>query len=127
MSENYASHGAQEQAESHAPYLQVWAALLILTIAEYFWARFLAGSTIILIAGLLSMALVKAGLVGYYFMHVKYEGKWVYLLIIPAIFMATVVVMGLVPDVAFHEQAAGVPQAAAPLNSPAPETLPASS
>ena len=33
----------------------------------------------------------------------KFEGKWVYALIIPALFMATVVVLGLVPDIAFHQ------------------------
>ena len=72
MTTSYPSHDAQEQAEAHAPYIQVWVALLVLTLAEYFWAKFLAGSTGLLIGGLLSMALVKAGLVGYYFMHVKF-------------------------------------------------------
>ncbi len=33
---------------------------------------------LILLVGLLLLAGIKAGLVGWYFMHLKFEGKWVY-------------------------------------------------
>ena len=72
------------------------------------------------------MALVKAGLVGYYFMHVKFEGKWVYLTIIPAIFMAMVVVLGLVPDIALHQRSTHDTQPAAPVADAVAEPIPAS-
>jgi cytochrome c oxidase subunit 4 len=120
MNPAYPSHDAQEQAEARAPYLHVWVALLILTVAEYIWARTLAGSSGLLIAGLLTMAAVKAGLVGLYFMHVKFEGKWVYGLIVPAAFMAAVVILGLVPDIAFHTPTwdSTPPAAAGPASDP---------
>jgi cytochrome c oxidase subunit 4 len=124
MEPTFASHDSQEQAEAHAPYLQVWIALLILTVAEYIWARWLAGTTLLLIAGLLTMAAIKAGLVGLYFMHVKFEGKWVYALIVPAFFMAAVVVLGLVPDIAFHPRSA---DAAAAVVAPGDDGSPAAS
>ena len=65
------------------PYLLVWFWLAILTGVEYFYAYGLGRSFFsILLAGLLVLAGVKAGMVGWYFMHLKFEGKWVYLLIV---------------------------------------------
>ena len=52
----------------------------------------------ILLVGLLVLAAIKAGLVGWYFMHLKFEGNWVYILIVPAIILATILVLALVPD-----------------------------
>ncbi len=40
-------------------------------------------------------------MVGWYFMHLKFEGKWVYALIVPAVILATILVLALCPDVAF--------------------------
>jgi cytochrome c oxidase subunit 4 len=72
--------------------------LAILTGIEYFYAYGLSSFFVILLCGLLVLAGIKAGLVGWYFMHLKFEGKWVYLLIVPAIVLATVLVLALVPD-----------------------------
>jgi cytochrome c oxidase subunit 4 len=113
MTETYATHEQQERAESDAPYIKVWGALLVLTVAEYLWARFLAGSAGVLIGGLLAMAAVKAILVAMYFMHVKFEGRWIYALIAPVVFMATVVVLGLVPDMVFPPRDRATPDVAA--------------
>ena len=55
---------------------------------------------VLLILGLMSMAFFKAALVGYYFMHVKFEGKWVFAMIIPACILAVLLVVALIPDVA---------------------------
>lgn len=53
-----------------------------------------------LIVGLLILAVTKASLVGLYFMHLKYEGNWVYMMLVPAAFLATVLMIGLYPDIA---------------------------
>jgi cytochrome c oxidase subunit 4 len=45
-------------------------------------------------------------------MHLKFEGKWVYLLIVPAIILAMVLVLALVPD-----------QAMRPVDTDAEETV----
>jgi cytochrome c oxidase subunit IV len=84
--------------EAHAPYLLVWLWLAILTGVEYFYAAGLKDFFVILLGGLLVLAGIKAALVGWYFMHLKFEGKWVYLLIVPAIVLATIFVLALVPD-----------------------------
>jgi cytochrome c oxidase subunit IV len=88
------------EAESHAPYLKVWAGLAILTAVEYFYALFFKDHFLFLVLGLVSLALVKASMVGWYFMHLKFEQRWVYLLIIPACVMAVFLTLMLYPDMA---------------------------
>ena len=56
---------------------------------------------------MLVLAGIKAGLVGWYFMHLKFEGKWVYLLIVPAIILATILVLALIPDQAMKASRRG--------------------
>jgi cytochrome c oxidase subunit 4 len=90
------------QAESHAPYIKVWAALAVLTAVEYFYALMFKDHFALLVAGLLSLALVKAGMVGWYFMHLKFEKPWVYILIVPACVMAVFLTIMLVPDQALR-------------------------
>ena len=80
----------EHQTEAHAPYLKVWLALLVFTLIEYFYASWFKHLFLILLLGLLLWAVIKAGLVGWYFMHLKFEGKWVYGLIIPAFVLATI-------------------------------------
>jgi cytochrome c oxidase subunit IV len=87
-------------AESHAPYLKIWAILAVLTAVEYVYALFLKDHFTVLVLGLVSLALVKAGMVGWFFMHLKFERKWVYILIIPACVMAVFLTLALCPDIA---------------------------
>ncbi len=86
--------------ESHAPYMKVWAILAILTGVEYVYALFLKDHFAILVLGLVCLALIKASLVGWFFMHLKFEKKWVYILIIPACVMAVFLTLALCPDMA---------------------------
>lgn len=109
MAENPATTPHAETADTHAPYLKVFAYLLVLTLAEYFYA--MAASRldfpfVLLVVGLVVMALTKAVLVAMYFMHLKYEGRWVYLLVVPACFMAIVLVLALYPDIGVPESSA---------------------
>ena len=38
----------------------------------------------LLVLGLMSLAGIKAALVGLYFMHLKFEGRWIYFMLVPA-------------------------------------------
>jgi cytochrome c oxidase subunit 4 len=102
---NY-SYEQQQDVESHVSYGKIWFILLIVTIAEYLYATFATSSLklgfALLVIGLLVMAVYKARLVALYFMHLKWEGRWVYYMLIPAGILATVLVCGLTPDVALH-------------------------
>ncbi len=96
------TYDQQQHVESHAPYMKIFYALLVLTVLEYFYAKIMAGGFHLLLGGLLALAFIKAALVGAYFMHVKFEGKWVYLMIIPATIMAAFLILALVPDIAMQ-------------------------
>ena len=124
MSDHNLTPDQERHVESHAPYLKVFGALLVLTILEYAYASFLHLEFLPLVAGLLAMALVKAALVGWYFMHLKFEGRWVYLLLIPPCLLAAVVVAGLTPDIAFPRTSVDDP--IIPITDSIPKALPAS-
>ena len=47
-------------------------------------------------------AVIKACLVGWYFMHLKFEGKWVYYMLVPAGILAIVLIFALIPDIAMQ-------------------------
>jgi cytochrome c oxidase subunit IV len=91
----------EHQKEAHAPYLWVWLWLLVFTLVEYFYAFLAKDVFLVLLTGLLLVAGIKAGMVGWYFMHLKFEGKWVYALIVPAVILAAILVTALCPDVVF--------------------------
>jgi cytochrome c oxidase subunit 4 len=95
----------EHKTEAHAPYLLVWGALAILTAIEYFYALVFKEVFLILLLGLLVWALIKAGLVGWFFMHLKFEGNWVYIMIIPAFVLATIFVLALMPDMVLKQNA----------------------
>ena len=86
----------------HVPYMKVFFTLLIFTVMEYCYAYVMAEHFPLLLTGLLVMAITKAALVGLYFMHLKYEGRWVLFALVPAGVFATILVCALTPDVTFH-------------------------
>jgi cytochrome c oxidase subunit IV len=95
-----------EHAESHVrTYLKVFVALLVFTILEYFYAKFASRFQFhiaLLILGLMALAIIKATLVAMYFMHLKWEGKWVYLMLVPAGILVLVFIGALTPDIALQ-------------------------
>ncbi len=97
---------AEELAvESHAPYWKIWAILAVLTGVEWVYALIFKDHFPLLVFGLVSLALVKAGMVGWFFMHLKFERKWVYILIVPACVMAIFLTLALCPDMAMRPAA----------------------
>jgi cytochrome c oxidase subunit IV len=107
------------EVESHAPYLRVWFALLVFTLIEYFYAKFTQDAFLVLVLGLMFWAIIKASLVGWYFMHLKFEGRWVYYMLIPAGILAAVFIFALYPDMALHpvtEENPPEDEVSAPLN-----------
>ena len=99
MTEPHRTFDQQQDVESHAPYMKVFFALLVFTILEYIYARFSKESFLLLVGGLMVMAVTKAVLVAWYFMHLKFEGRWVYIMLIPAGVLAAVLIFALYPDI----------------------------
>ena len=112
MTDHNLTADQERHVESHAPYMKVFGALLVFTIMEYLYARLPLGFAP-LVGGLMVMANTKAFLVGWYFMHLKFEGRWIYMMLVPVGLLATIVVVGLTPDIAFHEDPAEVSPAVA--------------
>jgi cytochrome c oxidase subunit IV len=105
MAEPNLAPDQERYVESHAPYLKVFWSLLVLTILEYGFAKYFESRLAFaaLVAGLMVLAVTKAFLVGWYFMHLKFEGRWVYLMLVPVCLLAVVVITGLAPDIAYHQ------------------------
>src|ERR1700722_4966300 len=114
---------AEHAAESHAPYMKVFGALAALTLVEYYYASIFKSHFLILLLGLLLLALVKAGMVGWYFMHLKFEGKWVYVLIVPAMILAMIIVFALTPDMVLKPETEENPGEEYAYIAPADRTL----
>jgi cytochrome c oxidase subunit 4 len=100
MAETHVIDSQELVIESHVPtYLKVWFSLLVLTVIEYFYAHVFKDTFMVLVLGLMFWAVIKASLVGWYFMHLKFEGNWVYGFLVPACILATVLIFALVPDI----------------------------
>ena len=100
MAEPHLTADQEMVVESHAPYIRVFLALAVFTTIEYFYARVFKDSFTTLVLGLMFWAVIKASLVGWYFMHLKYEGNWVYGMLVPAAILASIFVFLLIPDIA---------------------------
>ena len=91
----------------HPNYILIWAVLLILTVLEvvvaFFpgWMSEVSYIHLITILLLVGMAFVKAGLVAWYFMHLKFEEKNFVLIVCFPLVLACVLVILLLPDVAY--------------------------
>ncbi len=98
-------HAHDDAHESHggiAQYIYVFFALCVLTGASFFtyssaWP--FHDEPKIGWAFMMAVSCTKAMLVILFFMHVKYEANWKYVLTIPAAFMSIFLMLALVPDV----------------------------
>lgn len=90
MATHSSSHGHSESHEHHSHYgvyVKVLSALLVLTVITVGVSRIEFGNWNIVVAML--VASVKAGIVAWYFMHLKYENPLIYMYItIPLLLLA---------------------------------------
>jgi cytochrome c oxidase subunit 4 len=101
---DYSTHKDQATHGHHeglAKYVYVFIALCVLTGCSFFtYSSFwpFHGTPQVGWAFMTAVSCTKAMLVILFFMHVKYEANWKYVLTIPAGFMAIFLVLMLVPD-----------------------------
>ncbi len=100
------AHAKHDSHDDHSHggngiYLLVFAGLVVLTFLSY-W---IGNSEIkhelpqAAWAGMMAVSVAKAMLVALFFMHLKWEANWKYVLTIPALMMSTFLICMLVPDV----------------------------
>jgi len=95
-------------AAGHGPninaYLIVGGALSVFT-ALSFGFNYLAHhdkmSVFSAFVAILAVAIIKATLVGTYFMHLKYDWRLTYFMLIPAFILGTMMMIVLLPDIVF--------------------------
>ncbi len=131
MSEEHTTHSAADHAgygdhtehAEHHPHVNYWmifAALCVLTLVS--WAADEIGNKgLVLAIVVLSVATAKALFVMLYFMHLKFEGKWKFVLLAPTMVLALAIPAALMPDIGSHYYDYEVPQLEDDGTSPAAE------
>jgi cytochrome c oxidase subunit 4 len=95
--ENQGDHGALFRV-----YMIVAIALSVFTAASFLVNLLERGVGLDLFVGflmILTVAVCKAGLVGAYFMHLKWDWSKLFFLIIPAFILGTMMMIVLLPDI----------------------------
>jgi cytochrome c oxidase subunit 4 len=99
------THDYGHEHQSHIQlYLMVTVGLLVLTACSYatytpVWTSVMGESVAIKRIWMMGVSCTKAMLVITFFMHLKWEANWKWVLTIPASMMSIFLVLALVPDV----------------------------
>lgn len=80
-------------------YYKVFFGLLVFTVVTFLVAENFQNKTAKIFAAM-TIASVKASLVAMYFMHLKFEGRWKWVLLAPTVVLAIVMICALLPDIA---------------------------
>lgn len=80
-------------------FYKVWVFLLVLTALEVLLA-YVQASPAVMLAALLALSLAKAAYIVAYFMHMKYERRWLPLSLFPVLIICILALLMLLPDAA---------------------------
>ena len=83
----------------HVNYYYIFFALVILTIVTVLVAFHRFESEVVNLLLALLVASIKATLVAMFFMHLKFEGKLIYLIFIVPLLLCVLVIVALIPDI----------------------------
>lgn len=101
-----------ETTEHQSPnYLAIFGILCVLTIISVVADLVSMPSLKIVVAiVVLAVATAKAAFVMLFFMHLKFERKWKYAVLMPTIILAIGLLMVLIPDISLHYYELDIPQ-----------------
>src|SRR5258705_472940 len=106
-------HGGEHHGPSFNLYMIIAGILAVCTGSSFIFNYLSRGGSITVVVAflaILSVAILKAVLVGMYFMHLKWDWKLLYFLIIPAFILGTMMMVVLLPDIFLgpsHDMAEG--------------------
>ena len=80
-------------------YLGIFILLCLLTVVTVAVAFVHIEREIVKVLVALTIASIKAAAVALFFMHLKFEGKLIYLILLVPVFLCVVLVVSLIPDV----------------------------
>jgi cytochrome c oxidase subunit 4 len=93
-------HGHSGAMPQHkVNYVAIFGLLVALTVVTVVIAFVHIHSEPVKVLLALTIASIKASFVALYFMHLKFEGKLVYLILLLPVFLCLVLVVALIPDV----------------------------
>lgn len=101
---------ADHESHHHVNYLAVFVALCVFTGLSVVFDVVDIPNRALLIVLVLAVAVAKALCVMAFFMHLKFERNWKYVLLAPTTILAIGVPLALMPDVGVHYYAVAVPQ-----------------
>jgi cytochrome c oxidase subunit 4 len=91
------SANAHGHAENNRLYMIVWGALLFMTIVEVVLA-YIQFATAPMLITLMSLSLIKAGLIIAYFMHLKFEQATLFWAMVPMWVLVMILLFVFFPD-----------------------------
>jgi caa(3)-type oxidase subunit IV len=94
----------------HVNYLYVFFALCCFTAMSVVMDLIQIESKAVLATIVLSISVCKALCVMMYFMHLKFEGNWKYVLLAPTTILAIGLPLAILPDIGLHYYLVDVPQ-----------------
>ncbi|QDT17686.1 cytochrome C oxidase subunit IV family protein [Alienimonas californiensis] len=89
-------------AHPHANYLAVFGALCALTLVSVGFDLLPNPPKLVLAALVFGVAIAKAYCVMAWFMHLKFEGAWKYIVLVPTSLLGLGLVLALLPDIGIH-------------------------
>lgn len=96
------AHGHTAPMPHHSvPYFLIFGLLVVLTVVTVAVAFVEIKSEIVKVLLALTIASIKASAVAYFFMHLKFEGKLIYLILIVPLLLCVLLVVALIPDIVY--------------------------
>ncbi|HZN68381.1 MAG TPA: cytochrome C oxidase subunit IV family protein [Tepidisphaeraceae bacterium] len=102
MGEPEEPHGVSVPMPHHkVPYVACFLALIVLTVLTVAVALKRFDNEVVNLLIALLIASIKASLVALFFMHLKFEGKLIYLILIVPLCLCVLLICALIPDIVY--------------------------
>lgn len=92
---------AHSESHPHVNYFFVFLALCVCTALSVIF-DVVEMSPALLVFAVLAVAVAKASFVMTYFMHLKFEGRWKFIILMPTAILGVGLMIALAPDIAMH-------------------------
>jgi len=93
-------HGTSTPEPHHTiNYFAIFGILVVLTIVTVAASFIRFENELINVLIALFIASIKASCVAFYFMHLKFEGKLIYVIVIVPLILCVILVMAIIPDI----------------------------
>lgn len=104
-----ASRDVDHAHHPHVNYLAIFIALCVCTVISVVFDLLPFNRRVVAVL-VLAVAVAKAQYVMRYFMHLRFEGKWKFVLLLPTAILACGIPLALAPDIGLHYYRPAIPQ-----------------